>query len=96
ADEYMGLSSSFLFAGAHNVLATLWRVDDNASRLLIETFYEGLNEGLSPVNALQQSQHQLRNMTEEAIKARSPNATITRDYKNPYYWAGFVLIGDGE
>jgi CHAT domain-containing protein/Flp pilus assembly protein TadD len=96
ADEYMGLSSSFLFAGAHNVLATLWRVDDNASRLLIEAFYESLNEGLSPVNALQQAQHQLQNMTIEAIKARSPNATISRTYDNPYYWAGFVLIGDGK
>ncbi len=96
ADEYMGLSSSFLFAGAHNVLATLWRVDDNASRLLIEAFYQGLNEGLSPVNALQQAQHQLRNLSIEAIKARSPDETITRTYEDPYYWAGFVLIGDGE
>jgi CHAT domain-containing protein len=96
ADEYMGLSSSFLFAGAHNVLATLWRVDDNASRLLIEAFYQGLNEGLSPVNALQQAQHQLRNLSIEAIKARSPDETITRTYEEPYYWAGFVLIGDGE
>jgi CHAT domain-containing protein len=96
ADEYMGLSSSFLFAGAHNVLATQWPVDDNASRLLIENFYQGLNDGLSAVNALQQSQHQLRNMSVEAIKARSPNQKITRTYNNPYYWTGFVLIGDGE
>jgi len=96
ADEYMGLSSSFLFAGAHNVLATQWPVEDNASRLLIENFYQGLNDGLSAVKALQQAQYQLRNLTIEAIKARSPGQKITRSYNHPYYWAGFVLIGDGE
>jgi CHAT domain-containing protein len=95
-DEYMGLSASFLFAGAHNVLATQWRVSDNASRLLIEDFYQGLNNGLSPVQALQQAQRQLREMSIETLKHRLPGVTIGRDYENPYYWAGFVLIGDGE
>ncbi len=96
ADEYMGLSSSFLFAGAHNVLATQWPVEDNASRLLIEYFYKGLNYGLSAVKALQQAQYQLRNLTVEEIKASFPDQIITRSYNHPYYWAGFVLIGDGE
>jgi tetratricopeptide (TPR) repeat protein len=95
-DEYMGLSASFLFAGAHNVLATQWRVHENASRLLIEDFYQGLNEGLSPVHALQQAQRQLREMSKKTIRQRSPDTTITRTYEHPYYWAGFVLIGDGE
>jgi CHAT domain-containing protein len=95
ADEYMGLSSSFLFAGAHNVLATLWRVDDNASRLLIEDFYQGLNDGLSPVNALQKAQRHLREMTIEELYERL-KVPIADDFENPYYWAGFILIGDGK
>ncbi|MDM8566832.1 CHAT domain-containing protein [Candidatus Halobeggiatoa sp. HSG11] len=98
ADEYMGLSSSFLFAGAHNVLATQWPVEDNATRLLIENFYQGLNDGLSPVKALQQAQAQLRNMPKETVKKYFPDMMTSRPYpyNNPYYWAGFVLIGDGE
>ncbi|MEK8015580.1 MAG: CHAT domain-containing protein, partial [Candidatus Parabeggiatoa sp.] len=99
ADEYMGLSSSFLFAGTHNVLSTLWRVDDNASRLLIEDFYQGLNEGLSPVKALQQAQRHLSQMTDEELCERLQIpmiATGSEDFSNPYYWAGFVLIGDGK
>ncbi|MEK8022061.1 MAG: CHAT domain-containing protein, partial [Candidatus Parabeggiatoa sp.] len=96
ADEYMGLSSSFLFAGAHNVLATQWPVEDNASRLLIEQFYHNIKDGLSLVNALKHAQHQLSEMSVEAIQARFPDQTITRSYNSPYYWAGFVLIGDGE
>jgi len=99
ADEYMGLSSSFLFAGTHNVLSTLWRVDDNASRLLIEDFYQGLNDGLSAVNALQKAQRHLSQMTDEELCERLQIpmiATSSEDFSNPYYWAGFVLIGDGE
>jgi CHAT domain-containing protein/Flp pilus assembly protein TadD len=96
ADEYVGLSSSFLFAGAHNVLATQWPVEDNASRLLMENFYQNIKEGLSLVNALRQAQAQLRNMDFEQLKKRSPHHPITRTYEHPYYWAGFVLIGDGE
>ncbi len=99
ADEYMGLSSSFLFAGAHNVLATQWPVEDNATRLLMENFYQNLNEGLSAVKALQHAQHQLRTMTKETVRERFPNITIggkPYTYESPYYWAGFVLIGDGK
>ncbi|EDN71094.1 TPR repeat containing protein [Beggiatoa sp. PS] len=95
ADEYMGLSSSFLFAGAHNVLATLWRVDDNASRLLIEEFYQGLNDGLSPVKALQQAQRLLRQLSIDELYQRLNVDRLPSDFKNPYYWAGFILIGDG-
>lgn len=95
ADEYMGLSSSFLFAGAHNVLATLWRVDDNASCLLIEEFYQGLNDGLSPVNALQQAQRHLRQLSRDELYQRLKADKLPSDFKNSYYWAGFVLIGDG-
>jgi CHAT domain-containing protein len=96
ADEYMGLSSSFLFAGAHNVLATQWPVEDNASRLLIELFYQNIQAGESLVNALKHAQRQLSQMSVDDIQARFPDDTITRDYDHPYYWAGFVLIGDGE
>ncbi|EDN72569.1 conserved hypothetical protein [Beggiatoa sp. SS] len=99
ADEYMGLSSSFLFAGTHNVLSTLWRVDDNASRLLIEDFYQGLNEGLSPVKALQKAQRHLSQMTDEELCERLQIpiiATSSEDFSNPYYWAGFGINLDWD
>ncbi len=98
ADEYMGLASSFLFAGAHNVLAALWSVESVSTRLLMEDFYQGLADGLSPTLALQQAQGQLREMGRKTVKKRlqlkkTPN--VIKPYKDPYYWSGFVLIGDG-
>jgi CHAT domain-containing protein len=41
-DEPSGLVRSFLFAGAAAVLASLWRVDDLSTRLLVQGFYEQL------------------------------------------------------
>ncbi len=97
ADEYMGLPSSFLFAGAHNVLAALWRVDDKSTRLLMEDFYQALADGLTPTLAIRHAQQQLRDMPRDTVKARqSTTQPLSRiPYQNPYYWAGFVLIGDG-
>jgi CHAT domain-containing protein/tetratricopeptide (TPR) repeat protein len=39
-DEYLGLPTGFLQAGAPAVLSTLWEVDDRATWLLVERFYE--------------------------------------------------------
>jgi CHAT domain-containing protein/tetratricopeptide (TPR) repeat protein len=96
-DEYMGLPSSFLFAGAHNVLAALWRVEDKSTRLLMEDFYQGIAEGLTPLLALQQAQRTLREMPCDTAEERLQSEIIgKKPYQNPYYWAGFVLVGDGK
>jgi CHAT domain-containing protein len=98
ADEYMGLVSSFLFAGAHNVLAALWSVESASTRLLMEDFYQGLADGLSPTIALQQAQRQLREMGRKTVQKRLQLKRVPlkiKPYKEPYYWAGFVLVGDG-
>jgi CHAT domain-containing protein len=97
ADEYIGLASGFLFAGAHNVLATLWPVEDASTRLLMEDFYQGINQGLTPTLALSKAQRQLREMSRDEAEQRL-GIRIQKGrqpYKKPYYWSGFVIIGDG-
>ena len=39
ADEFIGISGGFLFAGAAAVISTLWSVSDLASSLLMSRFY---------------------------------------------------------
>ena len=97
ADEYIGLASGFLFAGAHNVLATLWPVEDASTCLLMEDFYQGINQGLTPTLALSKAQQQLRQMSRQEAEQRL-GIRIQKGrqpYKQPYYWSGFVIIGDG-
>ena len=77
----LGLTHAFFLAGANRVLVSLWDVDDRATAELMSHFYEGLwTEGLSPEAALRNAQLQMR---------RS-------GWSDPYYWAAFVLQGDGE
>jgi CHAT domain-containing protein/Tfp pilus assembly protein PilF len=78
-DDLTGFSRAFLYAGTPSVLATLWPVDDEASSALMTSFYRHLRQGRSPSGALQAAQ------LETARQER---------WQAPYYWAGFVLIGD--
>ena len=62
------------------VVATLWPVDDATTRRFVAAFYDGLAADLTPAAAL------------TAARARLRDESATR---HPFYWAGFVLLGDG-
>jgi CHAT domain-containing protein/tetratricopeptide (TPR) repeat protein len=78
----MGLVRGFMYAGSRQVLATLWKVDDQATSELMTRFYDGvLRRGLRPVTALAEAQRQMM---------RDPR------WRDPFYWAPFVLQGDWQ
>ena len=77
-DDWIGLSRAFLSAGAARVMATLWPVQDRASAALMEQFYKEYAVGADPGRALALAQRRL--LAEPATA-------------NPYYWAGFELVG---
>lgn len=77
----LGMASAFLSAGVPAVVATLWPVDDRATAEFTLRFYEGLADGRTADDALRRAQRALR------------DDPATRQ---PFYWAGFVLIGDGD
>ena len=54
-DEITGLARTFLTAGADTVVASLWKVSDESTVLLMQEFYLGLRSGLTPGAALRQS-----------------------------------------
>jgi CHAT domain-containing protein len=76
----IGLVRGFMYAGSRGVLATLWRVDDEATSELMTVFYKGIfKAGLSPSAALRGAQLAL---------LKTPR------WHHPRYWASFVLEGD--
>lgn len=76
----VGFAWSFLRAGARNVIAGLWEVDDRSTAELMDALYAGLREGLPPRDALRQAQLSL-------LDSQGP-------YHKPYYWAPFQVISD--
>ncbi|HVR09795.1 MAG TPA: CHAT domain-containing tetratricopeptide repeat protein [Thermoanaerobaculia bacterium] len=76
----VGLTRGFLYAGARRVLVSLWAVEDRATTELMRHFYlELLKNGRPPAAALR---------TAQLAVARQGR------WREPYYWAGFVLQGD--
>ncbi len=49
------LSRAFLAAGANATIASYWKVDDRSTRILMETLYRNLTQGLSYSEALHQT-----------------------------------------
>ncbi len=76
-----GLTTAFLAAGAPSVVATLWPVDDRVTVRLMDRFYAGLSSGRDAADALRAAQQELRANAESS---------------HPFYWAGFVLVGEPE
>jgi len=58
-DELIGLTRAFMYAGAPQLLATLWQVDDKASSLLMDEFYREL-VNRPPADALRLAQTNVR------------------------------------
>jgi CHAT domain-containing protein len=76
----LGLAGIAIQAGARSALATLWRVEDEATAVLMATFYEQLQRpGMSRAQALQQAQLHVLQLPQ---------------YADPFFWAPFVLINN--
>jgi hypothetical protein len=59
-DELMGLARAFLFAGAPRVLCSQWRVSDEATASLMETYHAALGRGVPCEIALQDAMRCVR------------------------------------
>ncbi len=76
----VGLTRGFMYAGATQVAASLWSVEDQATAELMKRFYKRmLGAGMKPAAALRAAQLELRK---------------EKQWSSPYHWAGFVIMGD--
>lgn len=73
----LGLTRSFTYAGAKNLIVSLWKVNDKATADLMVEFYNQLLSGHSKAESLRRAKKKLR---------KNP-ATA-----NPYFWAPFILV----
>jgi CHAT domain-containing protein/tetratricopeptide (TPR) repeat protein len=76
----IGLTRGFMYAGVPRVMASLWKVDDEATAELMKIFYRNLLRKQMPAaSALTAAQIEMRR------QAR---------WRRPYYWGAFTLQGD--
>lgn len=80
-----GLQRAFKKAGAQSLLMSLWQVDDEATQILMTSFYRNLLKGYS--------KHQSLRLAQAEICAHTFHRNgQTISGSNPHFWAAFILI----
>ncbi|MDZ8238504.1 MAG: CHAT domain-containing tetratricopeptide repeat protein [Nostoc sp. ChiQUE01a] len=81
SDEYIGLSSGFIYAGAKSVVSSLWAVKDVSTALLMIRFYQNLKAGLTVAVALNQAQVWLRDSTQGDLWEWTQQLNLAEDFQ---------------
>jgi CHAT domain-containing protein len=75
----LGIAGVALRSGARSTIASLWSVDDRATSLLMTKLYTAIKtQKITRAEALQKAQLEL---------LQNP------EYRHPYFWAPFILVG---
>jgi CHAT domain-containing protein len=82
----VGMSWAFFVGGTRSILVSQWKVNSASTSQLMMGFYQVLE---SP-NKLSKSKKA------EALQGAALKLLKDRQYRHPFYWAGFVLIGDSR
>ncbi len=94
----LGLAGIGVKAGTRSALGSLWPVNDKSTAILMQRFYENLRKdnleksGDSIAKALQNTQWSFFKEG-KIIKLKSEEE---KGFKLPFYWAGFLLIGNWQ
>ncbi|WP_158847053.1 CHAT domain-containing protein [Algibacter sp. L1A34] len=79
----MSVARGFQYAGAQNILFSLWQINDLSTAQIMESFYESYNTSQSA------------NIANHASKiSYIENESISNSKKSPYYWSAFVYYGE--
>jgi CHAT domain-containing protein/tetratricopeptide (TPR) repeat protein len=82
----IGMSWAFFIAGSPATVVSQWKVDSNSTTELMLEFHRQLKARMQRTKA---------NVTKsEALRQAALRLMKTEGYKHPFYWAGFVVVGN--
>jgi CHAT domain-containing protein len=80
----IGLSWAFFVAGVPTIVASQWKVDSASTTNLMIDFHRRLTARRSDTRT-----------KAESLRQASLGLLRSERYRHPFYWAGFVMVGDG-
>jgi CHAT domain-containing protein len=103
AEGIVGFTRAFMLAGASRVLCSLWKVDDAATQALMRKFYELWNPR-PPSTSARKTKSQGTKSTKpvaqpkplgaaQALQQAQAFVRSHKKWKEPHYWAAWVLWG---
>lgn len=78
-DGVYGLQRGFKMAGVETIIMSLWKVSDDATKILMVEFYKNLMSGKSKHQSLRDAQKHLREVD-------------NGKYEKPEFWASFIML----
>ena len=82
SEGVMSMSRAFQYAGVKSTVMSLWKVPDQETAKLMESFYKHLKAGNSKDEALKKAKIEYLDTTDDVA------------LRHPFYWSGFVISGD--
>ena len=79
----MSLARGFLYAGCPSLIMTLWNVEDRSGLEIMHHFYHQIKKGKTKNDALRKAKIKY-------LASAAPHKT------HPYYWAGYLQIGEPD
>ncbi|MFT6706231.1 MAG: CHAT domain-containing protein [Flavobacteriales bacterium] len=79
----ISMARAFSYAGAKNILTTLWKVNDDKAGILMQHYYRNLQKGMGKSSALRQAK--LDYLAESKL-----------ENSHPFFWASFISLGNNE
>jgi len=77
----IGLTWALFVAGCPTTVVSQWKVESSSTTELMLAFHHNLKTGATKGEAMRQA----------ALKLMANNK-----YDHPFYWAGFIVVGDGN
>jgi CHAT domain-containing protein len=91
-----GLQRAFKLAGVQTIVMSLWAVDDEATAIFMQYFYEALLKGrqtlAKAVSIDAEMAEHIFNYPHDALATAQRRMRQHPKYSAPYYWAGFIVI----
>lgn len=77
----ISMAHAFNYAGSESIMTGLWKIDEQASTIISDYFYQHLQKGMTKDEALRQAKIRYLSAAQGRMLA-------------PAYWAGLVIMGD--
>ena len=76
----VGLTRALMYAGAERLVVSLWQVDDKGTAAFMQEFYKEMLQNGKSAN--------------EALRATQLKMLQNPQWRNPYYWSAFTIVGE--
>jgi CHAT domain-containing protein len=95
AEAVSGLGRAFFYAGTRAILASMWSVETTSAKKLTTGIFQYQKEDKS-ISRARTHQKSMIALIDSPGFIDSKTGKIVASYAHPFFWAPFIVVGDGR